>query len=232
MTVLVRQILNSEFVGNIGKLFAGKSLVFALTLGTAPIIARLYTPDDYGVIGVFIAISSIATVLATLKYDNAILLPGSDEKARQLCRAVLKLIMVVSFIVLLVVAGSAIFLTSFEFVSRMGPYLWALPVGIALQSIGKLYDGWLSRHKEFGRIATADIALAGSSTGVRIGTGLVFGSTVLGLLAGLFTGLIARWLVVRPKARNLLRLTPVNWHQDTKVLKEYAEFPDTVCRLI
>ena len=78
MTVLVNQILKSEFVANVSKLFAGKGIAFALTLGSAPIIARLYDPGDYGVIGLFVAACGVLCNVATLKYETAVVLPRSD----------------------------------------------------------------------------------------------------------------------------------------------------------
>ncbi len=72
---MLARLRQSEFVANEAKLFAGNGVVFAISLFAIPVISRLYTSGDFGVIGLFVPIVAVAAVFATLKYEMALVLP-------------------------------------------------------------------------------------------------------------------------------------------------------------
>jgi O-antigen/teichoic acid export membrane protein len=47
----------------------------AITVLVSPILTRLYTPEDFGVFGVYASILGIVTVVASLRYEYALPLP-------------------------------------------------------------------------------------------------------------------------------------------------------------
>jgi len=56
----------------------------ALGVLTTPIVARLFSPESFGVAGVFSSIVGILAILASLRYDRAITLPKHDKDAANL----------------------------------------------------------------------------------------------------------------------------------------------------
>ncbi len=49
-----------------------------------PILTRLYTPEDYSVLGVYVAIVSILSVVSCLRFEIAIPISKHNEEAKAL----------------------------------------------------------------------------------------------------------------------------------------------------
>ena len=71
----------SGFLGNTLKLVAGAGIGQALTLIISPILTRLYTPSEFGVYTFFISIVGGAALVATLRYEMAIILQKDEKQA-------------------------------------------------------------------------------------------------------------------------------------------------------
>src|SRR6185312_7422001 len=72
------------FATNVVVLSGGASLGHLFTLAAAPILTRLYLPDDIGNLGLFNAFLAVAAVAASLQYDVAIVSAASHKEAAQL----------------------------------------------------------------------------------------------------------------------------------------------------
>ena len=73
---LVKKLLNkigrSTFGKSVLMLAGGTAIAQFLSVATSPIISRLFTPDDFGVLSIYVSILSIVAVFATLRYEFAI----------------------------------------------------------------------------------------------------------------------------------------------------------------
>jgi O-antigen/teichoic acid export membrane protein len=76
-----QRIPRAGFFRNVAILAGGTAIAQALNVLTAPIITRLYTPNDLGNLSVYISIYSILVVVASWRYETAIPLPKDDETA-------------------------------------------------------------------------------------------------------------------------------------------------------
>src|SRR6476661_5727648 len=78
-----RPFLKSAFV-----LISGTAIGQVIPVITAPIVTRIYTPQDYGLFGIFLLLSSVIGVVTTMQIENAILIEKDDLSANsvlQLC---------------------------------------------------------------------------------------------------------------------------------------------------
>lgn len=66
---------------NVLTLITGTSIAQAIPIIVAPILTRLYSPEDFGVLAVFTAIAAIIGSIATWRYELAIVIPKSDQEA-------------------------------------------------------------------------------------------------------------------------------------------------------
>ena len=72
----------SDFVKNVITLVTGTALAQAIPLAVSPILTRIYSPEDFGILALFLGISSVFSVVVTGRYEFAITLPLKDEDAR------------------------------------------------------------------------------------------------------------------------------------------------------
>ena len=77
-------------------LLTGTGLAQLIALAAAPLLSRLYTPEDFGVFALYLSVVSLLAILATGRYELAIVLPEDDDDARHLLALALLISLVVS----------------------------------------------------------------------------------------------------------------------------------------
>jgi O-antigen/teichoic acid export membrane protein len=157
----IRNLLpKNTFVRGVSVLVGGTAGAQLLTVLAAPIIARLYSPEDFGLLAVYASLLGLIGVVASLRYELAIPLPESDEEAAHV--VVLSLLIVFGMTVLAAIV-MAIFGSSIANalgVPALTDYLWLLPVGVLLGGVYNVFNYWAVRTKSFTTIAGTNIRQA------------------------------------------------------------------------
>ena len=65
----------SKIQKNIATLVTGTMIAQAIPIAISPILTRLYTPAEFGSFALYMSIVSILVVIATARYELAIVLP-------------------------------------------------------------------------------------------------------------------------------------------------------------
>lgn len=164
-------------------LVSGTALAHAITAICMPIIARLYSPADFGLLAVFSSFLGIIAVAACLRYELAIALPESDEDAFHLLALSLLCCFCLSAALGIVIAVAPDWLAGLLGQERLRPYLWLGPLGLFLAGAYSALQFWHVRGKHFSMLARARIAQSAGSSAMQIGLGWA-GISPLGLLAG------------------------------------------------
>lgn len=76
-----RFLSKSEFLRNVLTLMTGTTIAQAIPIANTPILTRLYTLADFGLLALFVAVTSILGSIANGRYEMAIMLPKKDEDA-------------------------------------------------------------------------------------------------------------------------------------------------------
>ena len=63
---------NTVIARSIAIMFGGTVLAQGITFAATPLLSRLFSPDDFGVLGAFVAILTILISFSSLKYELAI----------------------------------------------------------------------------------------------------------------------------------------------------------------
>lgn len=170
MKELIRRFLpRNRFARSVSILAGGTAAGQIIVVVASPILTRLYSPEDFGVLAVFAGLLAILGVVASLRYQLAIPLPESDEDAANV--TVLSLL-VVAFMAAL--ATLIIWLWGDSFatllnVPTLSPHLWLLPVGLLLTGTYQVFNYWAIRTKAFPEIARTKLTQALSMVGVQLG---------------------------------------------------------------
>lgn len=206
------------FVGNILKLASGSTFAQGLGFLIAPVIARLFTPEAFGVAGIFVSMSSIISGMACLRYNLSIMLPENDDEA-----AALFWVSVCSTIVVSSIAGLVVLLGS-EFLSRvfkcppLKGYLWLAPLAVLTNGFVLSLASWNSRMKRFGCLSIIPVFSSVKNHGGKFALG-ISGYTTGGVL--IFTGIFGRVVA-------LLYLGIFTLRGDCRVLKANFCFANIV----
>ena len=63
---------------NVAKLLSANVVAQVVGLLVYPLLTRLYSPEDFGLMNLFVSIGNVLVILATAEYHYAIVLPKDD----------------------------------------------------------------------------------------------------------------------------------------------------------
>ena len=88
---LKKRISSSDFLKSLAVLITGTIIAQSIGYLLAPIITRLYTPEEMGEFAIFQRIVVLIATLATARYEFSLPLPKKDKHAFELFRFSIKI---------------------------------------------------------------------------------------------------------------------------------------------
>lgn len=218
---------HSEFLGNVAVMMSGKVVAAGIALLTIPIVARLFTPDDFGIAAMFASLVGIVSSVASLRYGAAIVLPAEDQEASKVMSFSYRVVITVCLALAACLTIYSISELSWEALEVLGGWMWLLPIAIFMMSSLLIQESWLARHKAFKTLSTSLVVFNVSTSGSRIALGAISGSSASGLIVGYFIGLFCRFLVQFSAVRDGIRacLTHLDLTTAKTIASRYADFP-------
>jgi O-antigen/teichoic acid export membrane protein len=210
------------FLRGVLTLASGSAVSQALIVIASPLLTRLYTPDDFGVLAVFSALLGLTSVVSCLRYELAIPVAKSS-------RAALSVIVIAltfnAFIALIM--ATALVPLSLDFAEllstpALAAYLWLLPIGVVFVGIYRTLTFWAVRERSFGPLARTKLtqSIGGIATQIACGIsipgplGLILGQ-VVGQSAGavsLSRSLLRQAVALRYRLRGRRLIAAVRRH--------------------
>lgn len=169
----LQEARQSRLLRNILTLAGGTAGAQAMTLAFIPLITRLYGPEAYGVLGVFMGLAMMLVPLAALTYPIAIVLPERDADARGLARLSLRIAAAIAVGLALLLLGCGDALASGLGVEEIAPYLLLLPLVMFSGAALEVAQQWLIRVQRFGLSARVAVLHSLLHNGIRLGGGLL-----------------------------------------------------------
>lgn len=208
--MLLGKRVRSDFARNVLALLTGTSIAQAIPILVSPILTRLYSPEDFGVLALYLVMVSILSVVATGRYELAIMLPRKHEDARHL--VVISLLIAGCFSLLLGVVILLFGATITRWLGNPGieAWLYLIPVGVFVIGAYQAFSFCLSRQQAYRRMGQNRVMQGGVTAGGQIISGLgnaaAGGLIVADLIGrGLATCWIGRDFFKRPVPFNKIR---------------------------
>ncbi len=187
---MLRKVKARLFPEHSSGVFRGMSvLLLGTLLGrgvgvlSTPIITRLYSPADFGVMAVFATLILIVSTAITLRYEDALPLPRQASTAFNLL-AFLAILLIISgvliSIVLWVFAEGLLQLLSAE---TLAAWWMLIPLGIMLRAAYQILSLWATRERAYQIISKTNVSQSVSGAIAKIILGLM-GFKPYGLLLG------------------------------------------------
>lgn len=218
----------SPFVTDVFKLVTGTTFAQLVTILASPILTRLYGPESFGFLTLFTSITSIIGVIACMRYELAIMLPKTDEKAANLLALCLLCVVAVSGLTVpALYFGGAAFLSLLR-APGLAPYLILVPAFVFVSGIFLALNYWNSRTRHFGRLSAARVTSSLATTGTQLWAGFaghVTGGSLIG--ASLIGVLVSTGVLVAQIWRDdhaILRRS-ISLRGMAEGLKRYKRFP-------
>ena len=217
------KVFSDTYVKNIGLLFSGNIIAQLIPFVLAPIITRIFSPEDIGVHGNFIALVTLISIIANGRLELAIVLPQSNKIAIQLIKLGLKIsicISLISFSILFIKSP----LEAFYKTNLLSQFLPLISITVLTISTHNLFIQWLVRNKLFKSISLIKIALSLITNLSFITLGWL-GYGVSGLIYGYIIGFGITTIILLFLSKNTLSWNSRKVKSDLELIKEYKEFP-------
>jgi O-antigen/teichoic acid export membrane protein len=189
MTLLKRitQKLTGKDTGDIYKnmaiLATGSGIAKLIGFAAMPIITRLYSPEDFGVFALFVALTMVFTTIGSLRYSMAVPLPRHDALAFNLFCVSLCLVTLIASAMALILLFFGDTLLPLISAEALQPYWWLLGLALFGGGLSETLNQWATRKRRFKVAAKNEVTKTCLSAGTKIGFGLL-GLKPVGLLAG------------------------------------------------
>ena len=220
----------APFLKPVLTLVGGTAAAQALVFFARPVLTRLYTPEAFGVLTVFVTLVGLLRTVATGRYEDAVLLPERDEDAAAL-------LALASGLAACTAAGLALLLPWRGGVAALmgepaaAAALLLLPPTVLLGVTGLALEVWHTRFGHFRLLSTARLAQSGAAVAVQLGGGVlaafgIWAADGLALVAGAALGFGVLFGVLgTATARQMRRLGPFGWADVRRLAARYGRFP-------
>lgn len=179
----IRNLIKGEFVRNVSVLAGGTAFAGALAILALPLLTRIYSPEEFGVLGVFAALLGMISVIACLRYDIAIPLPESDQSAANLLAVALACLVATVTVVTIAMFFFSQRIVALINAPTLAQHLWLLPFGVAATGAYSIFQYWATRRKAFARIARTRVERSIGGVSIQLIMGWA-GTGALGLILG------------------------------------------------
>ncbi|WP_339226790.1 oligosaccharide flippase family protein [Oceanobacillus sp. FSL K6-2867] len=222
---MLKQFMSNEFNKNVLKLMTGATIAQAIPVAISPILTRLYTPEDFGVLTIFIALTAIFGSIVNARYELAIVLPEKEEDSINL---VALSILIAIFISSLLLVAILLFKNSIILLlgnDQIGLWLYFVPLTVLFIGIFNSLNYLNTRLKMFGVIAKVKVVKSVSLAIVQLGLGfLKVGAG--GLVSGqIVSHVFANGKLAKEVFSNKALLSYIRIKDMVRLGKRYSSFP-------
>lgn len=179
-----------KIVKDSAKLLSANVVAQAIGIIVYPLLSRLYSESDFGLLSLFTSIGSVLVILCTAEYHYAIVLPAEEKKARAMSHVCLMILGVVTGISVLFIPFSKPISRLFD-APELAEWLWLLPIYVGCCGMWNILNYIYIRGAQFTRISSYQVSQSVVNAGSKIGFGysgflsggLIVSSVIAPLLA-------------------------------------------------
>ncbi|MBD3829824.1 MAG: oligosaccharide flippase family protein [Arcobacter sp.] len=203
----------------------GASFAQAIPIAISPILTRIYTPQDFGVFALFLAIVGFFSVSASLRYEQAILVPKEDEDAVNIFALGFLINVFISIFLFFVVAIFHQEITNLFNNKEIGTWLWFAPLTIFFTGFFNLLTYWNNRKKHYSNITKATIIKSIILAISQIIIGAIK-SGAAGLVGGqILSAILSNMRLAKALLNNKKLLKEISKESIVYQSKKYIDFP-------
>ncbi len=225
LNTLINKIKENDFIKNILTLFTGSVIAQAVGLVALPLLSRLYSPADFGTLGLYMSFVAIISIISGGGYEQAVMLPKKKTEAFHVFLLSVSIALIISLILLIIVLFFAAEIADLLNDKMLKKWLYFAPFSVFLLVFLKALNYWFNRAKEFKVIAISKIYKSGTNSA---------GSVFAGFLKMARIGLIGSWILsqfitagyfILNIRKQDLRLIKINKLKFIALAKRYKKFP-------
>ncbi|MBB0992402.1 oligosaccharide flippase family protein [Dietzia sp. SLG510A3-30A2] len=183
--------VTSRIVRGIAAISGGTAIGQVALLLSAPLLSRLYTPEEFAVLTVVTSCAMPLAMVLTLRFESAVPLPKDESLSRSLAQIAMVSAIVMTMAIL--VAGGALAALGVNPLEPLGIGIWALlvPILALVLAVYRIALQWSLRQQKYRMIGIRNVAQSLSTVAAQVGGGLrnlgeagLVGGYILGQVVG------------------------------------------------
>lgn len=195
---------------------------------SSPILTRLYSPEDFGILNIYTSILSFLLVLCSLRYEMAIPIAEDEREAIHLVIISVMILIIFSFVVTGTFILADLFNLNIINVLQASKIYYLFPVSLFFIGLYQIFINWYTRNSNFELITRTKLSQSITLTvfSIVLGgmnlkfKGLIFADTI-GKSAGAL--LMLRKFINQISWNKLKKITKEIYFLDT--MKKYKHYP-------
>jgi O-antigen/teichoic acid export membrane protein len=215
----------SEFSRNVLTLMTGTTIAQAIPIAISPILTRIYTPEDFGVFALFIAITAIFGSIANGRYELAIMLPKKDEDAINIFALGFIIVTSLSLFLLLLVVFFNSYFTKLLGNDEISFWLYFVPLTVFFTGLWNILNYFNNRKKQYKDLRNATILKSIVSAIIQLSIGFVKQGPTGLITATIIPQFLANTRLLKNIFKDKLLVSKISKVKVIALAKRYKDFP-------
>lgn len=218
-----------SFLKNVATLMTGTVFSQLIIILVAPILSRLYTPNELGVFTLYTSILGVVGIFESWRYSLAVPLPEHDEEAINIVILCFMISMFMTVISLLLIAVFGRDLALLLKSNDLSKWLWFLPLSLLAAGVFSTLSYWCARKKQFKIMAVRQITQNSVTAGMQLSLkplhpAINSGGLIVGYLVGQVFATVRMAYQVLKKESVFIKKA-FDFNIILKMMKRYKDFP-------
>ena len=218
-------IVKKNFNKNVLRLLTGTSIAQALPMIISPILTRLFSPEDFGVVAIFTAICVLLGSVSSMRYEVAIVLPERKEEAIKITFIALLSSFLFSVLLFFLVVLLSDHIKEVFKLSVSNWVLFYIPVVVFLIGLYNILNFYNTRISDYRTISKSNIQRSVS----LVISQLLFGFLKFGWIGLMIGQVISQITSISKMSKNLIKeisiFKQIKRKELIEIAKEYRRFP-------
>lgn len=224
---MIKEKFKNGLIGKITLVASGTLFAQIINFVVTPIITRLYTTENYGILSIYTSTITIAVIIATLMYQKSLPIIFAESDAKRMVHICLKILCIST----LVIFALCFFLNtetfSFLGIRELYSFRFAIPVAVFIVGCYEILLQWVYRKRDYKLIPKTRVIQALSSGGIKVLGGLINAAPIW-LIVGTMASQGAGVLTFFRRYKKDVEQTNIDdgeFKSDGALIKRYYRFP-------
>lgn len=222
---MMQRLLRSPLLRNLAAVTSGTAAAQVIVLAFSPLITRIYTPEAFGIQGVFLGAVSICAPIVALRYPMAIVVAESEAEVRGLVRLCIGLAGIVSGLAALLLLGFREPFAILMGIEELGLLVWFLPVALFFTALQDVMDFRAARYGVFRLIGVVAVAQSFLTNLARVLGGLVTPAAIMLVAVSALAPFMQAVLLRVGIGKHLRTMPSPASPSGVNLLKAHSDFP-------
>jgi O-antigen/teichoic acid export membrane protein len=169
------QLYKSIYVRQVATLLTGNGIAQLLSLAAAPFLTRLYGPEAFGALALFVALIAALTPGVCGRYEMAIVVAGNEHDRLAFFFISIWFAVGVSFLMLLILAVAFLPVSNLLQAGVLGNWLWITPAALLVTGVITALRAYGNAVKDYRALSNSAITQTTTNGLLAILLGYTFG---------------------------------------------------------